>query len=182
MHVEPDDFCITLSSRKNFLLTGVLTLSLLFWGAGLMVVMSAVLRGQIKEFSFFVVFYLLAWLGGWLLVGGLALYGLLWISFGQETLVATPAQFILTRRIRRYQRVRRYDLVKIRSLRLVEADQGVTDFLLSFRLFGIGNGRLTFDYGATVVTCAEGVDLAQAQHLLDKLRNRLQVGQERCHV
>lgn len=170
-------FTLTTAPRKNFLRIGVLTLWVVLWGGGLVVVVSALLRGQIKEVGFFVVFFLLSWLAGWLLGGGLALYGLLWMICGTETLVATPKQLTLSRRIGGYQRVRHYDAAKIRNLRLAERE-GVSDFLLSLRLFGIGNGRLTCDCIATVVTFAEGIDDAQAQTLLAELGAILSVGRE----
>ena len=175
MNDKNGSFRVTLPARKNFFLLGVLTLWLALWGGGVAVVVSALLRGEIKEVGFFVVFFLLAWLAGWSLGGGLALYGLLWMGFGRETIAATPEQITLTRCIGGYQRVSRYEVAKIRSLRLVEPKQGMTDFLLSLRPFGIGNGLLTFDCGTKVVTFAEGSDRTQAQRLLDELRAALLV-------
>jgi hypothetical protein len=175
MNDRKNCFTLTTAPRKNFLLIGVLALGLALWGGGLVAVASALLRGQIKEAGFFVVFFLLSWLAGWLLGGGLALYGLLWMLCGTETLVATPEQLTLTRRIGGYQRVRHYDAAKIRNLRLAEAT-GVTDFLFSLRPFGIGNGRLTCDCVATVVTFAEGIDRVQAQAYLAELGAILSAG------
>jgi hypothetical protein len=154
-------FTLTTTPRKNFFLLGTLTLGLALWGRGLYAVAAALLRGQIREAGFLVIFILLAWLAGWSLGGGLALYGLLWNLCGSETLVATPAQLTLIRRICGYQRVWHYDVAKIRSLRLVEAT-GVTDFLFSLRPFGIGTGFLTFDSGTTVVTFVAGGEGAAA--------------------
>jgi len=168
MNNRKNRFTLTTAPRKNFLLIGILTLWLALWGGGLVIVASALLRGQVKEAGFFVVFFLLAWLAGWLLGGGLALYGLLWTLCGIETINATAEQLTLTRRICGYQRVRHYDAAKIRNLRLVEKE-GVTDFLLSLRPFGIGNGLLTFDYGTTVVTLLAGGDQAQVPGLLAEL-------------
>ena len=174
-------FTLTTAPRKNFLLLGALSLWLALWGAGLVAVASALLRGQIKEVGFFVVFFLFAWLAGWLLGGGIALYGLLWTLCGTETLVATSEQLTLTRQIGGYQRVRHYDVARIRSLRVGEA-AGVTDFLLSLRPFGIGTGRLAFDCGSNVVTFAEGIDRVQAQTLLAELGATLFAGQGNAGV
>jgi hypothetical protein len=160
----------TTSIRKNWFIMGLLTLWLTLWGAGLAVVANAILQGQLRQVSFFVIFVLLVWLAGWFLGGGLALYGLLWMTFGKETLAASPGELTLTRSIGGYHRVSHYEATKIRSLRVVEEDQGMTDFLLSFRPFGIGNGMLTFDCGTRVVTFAEGLDRAQASLLLAELR------------
>lgn len=176
MNDRKNCFTLTTAPRKNFLLIGVLALGLALWGGGLVAVASALLRGQIKEAGFFVVFFLLSWLAGWSLGGGLALYGLLWTVSGTETLVATAEQLTLTRRIGGYQRVRHYEAAKIRNLRLVEPE-GVTDFLLSLRPFGIDTGLLTFDCGSNVVTFAEGIDRAQAQTLLVELGATLAAGQ-----
>ena len=176
MNDQKNTFTLTTTPRKNFLLIGVLILGLALWGSGLVVVVSALLRGEIKEVGFFVVFFLLSWLAGWRLGGGLALYGLLWMICGTETIAVTSGQLTVTRQIGGYQRVRHYDAAKIRNLRLAERE-GVGDFLLSLSLFGIGNVRLTFDCVATVVTFAEGVDRAQAQAYLDELRTTLAAGQ-----
>ena len=181
MNDQKNAFTLTTTPRKNFLLIGVLILGLALWGSVLVMVGSALLRGQINEAGFFVVFFLLSWLASWLLGGGLALYGLLWTLCGTETLVATPEELTLIRRIGGYQRVRHYDAAKIRNLRLAERE-GVTDFLLSLRLFGIGNGRLTCDCGVTVVTFAEGIDRVQAQTLLAELRAILSAGRENAGV
>lgn len=177
MNDQKDAFTLTTTPRKNFLLIGVLILGLALWGSMLTMVVSALLRGEIKEVGFFVVFFLLSWLAGWLLGGGLALYGLLWMLCGSETIVATSAQLTVTRQLCGYQRVRRYDAARIRNLRLAERE-GVSDFLLSLRLFGIGNGRLTCDCVTTVVTFAEGIDRVQAQAYLDELGATLAAGRE----
>lgn len=182
MNDDNNRFTLTTMPRKNFLLIGVLTLGLALWGGGVVVVVSALLRGEIKEAGFFVVFFLLSWLAGWSLGGGFALYGLLWMLCGTETIVATSGQLTVTRQICGYQRVRHYDAAKIRNLRLAEATGGVTDYLFSLRPFGIGNGRLTCDCVATVVTFAEGIDRVQAQAYLDELRTTLAVGQVHAGV
>jgi hypothetical protein len=83
----------------------------------------------------------------------------------------------LTRQLCSCRRVRHYDAAKIRNLRLAEAT-GVTDFLFSLRPFGIGNGRLTCDIVATVVTFAEGIDDVQAQAYLAELGVILSAGRE----
>ena len=181
MNDQDNSFNLTTKPRKNSLLIGVLTLWLALWGAGLVVVAMALLRGQIKEVGFFVVFFLLTWLAGWSLGGGLALYGLLWMLFGSETIVATPGHLTLRHRIGSYQRVRDYDAARIRNLRVVEA-AGKTDFFLSLRPFGIGNGLLTFDCGSTVVTFVAGGDRAQAPELLAELRTALFPGEEKSRV
>lgn len=181
MNDQKNAFTLKTTPRKNFLLIGVLILGLALWGSMLVLVVSALLRGEIKEVGFFVVFFLLSWLAGWLLGGGLALYGLLWMLCGSETIVATAEELTLTRRIGSYQRVRRYDAAKIRNLRLAERG-GVIDFLFSLRPFGIGNGLLTCDCVATVVTFAEGIDGVQAQGYLDELRATLIAGREHAGV
>ena len=172
MNDKNNRFSLTTAPRKNLLLLGVLALWLALWGGVLIAVAGALLRGQIKEAGFFVVFFLLAWLASWSLGGGLALYGLLWNLCGCETLVATPEQVTLTRQICGYQRVRHYDVAKIRNLRVAEVE-GITDFLFSLRPFGIGNGLLTFDCGMTVVTFVAGGERAAAPGLLSELRTIL---------
>lgn len=177
------DNCVTLTAepRKNFFLIGGLISWLILWGGVLAVVTSALLQGKVKEAGFFVVFFLLSWLFTWLLGGGLALYGLLWMGFGSETIVVTPGEISVTRTICGYRRTRCYEAGRIRSLRLAERE-GVMDFLLSLRPFGIGNGLLTFDYGAVVVTFADGVEPAIAPELLAAVRRILFAGQESSHV
>lgn len=172
MNDQIGSFRMTTPARKNFLLMGVLTLWLTLCVGVMAVVISAIVHGEVKEIGFFVVFFFLAWIAGWSLGGGLALYGLFWMACGKEIIVATPEGLAITRTIRGYQRLRRYEVAKIRNLRLVEPG-GMTDFLLSLRPFGIGNGLLTFDSGATVVTFAEGIDRAQAQQVLNELRAAL---------
>ena len=176
MNTMIDGFNLTTAPRKNFFLLVALTLWLVLWGGGLFAVASALLRGLTKEAGFLAVFFILVWLAGWLLVGGVALYGLLWRLFGTERVVATSKQLTLTRRVCGYEQVRHYDTAKIRNLRLVEA-AGVTDFLLSLRPFGIGNGLLTFDCGTTVTFVASG-DRAQAPELLAELRTVIFSGEE----
>lgn len=175
-------FTITFSPRKNWLLMGVLIFWLLLWGGVLAAVAHAVLRGQIEEVGFFVIFFLLVWLGGWSLGGGLALYGLLWMGFGSERIDIGPEQITMTRMIPGYQRVNSYAKAEIRSLRLVETGQGLTDWLLSLRPFGIGNGLLSFDCRARVVTFAEGIDREQAASLLEEIRAALQVKEGHADV
>lgn len=180
MNAKIDDFNLTTAPRKNFFLIVALTLWLVLWGGGLFTVASALLREPTKEAGFFAVFFILVWLAGWLLGGGLALYGLLWTLFGTETIVATSEQLTLTRRVCGYEQIRHYDTAKIRNLRLVEAE-GVTDFLLSLRPFGIGNGLLTFDCGTTVTFVAGG-DRVKALELLAELRAVIFSRAEEEHV
>lgn len=175
--------CITLkcAPRKNLLLIGALLLWLLLWGGVLVIVGNALLRGEVKEAGFFVVFFLVSWLVTWFIGGGLALHGVLWMWFGVETIVVNPAELTVTREVGGFRRVRCYAAGRVRNLRIAERGK-VIDFFLSLRPFGIGDGQLTFDYGANVITFADGIERASAPELLDEVRRILSVRQESTHV
>lgn len=166
-------FSVTLPAKKNLLLMTLLALWLILWAGGLIAVGRAVFGGALGAVNVFVIFIILAWLAGWLLGGGLAIYGLLWMSCGRETIVATPAGLSIERAIRGYRRARSYAPETIRSLRVDEQDGGWTDLLLSLRPFGIGDGRLTFDCATATVNFATGIDRTQAQALLTEIRAAL---------
>lgn len=170
---DAQSFSVTLPAKRNLALMALLGFWLLLWAGGLLAVGRALFGGALGAVNVFVIFILLAWLAGWLLGGGLALYGLLWMGCGRETIVATPEGLTIERAIARYRRSRSYAAATIRSLRVDEQDGGWSDLLLSLRPFGIGDGRLTFDCATATVNFAAGIDRTQAEALLDKIRSAL---------
>jgi len=162
----PDGFHITIPGARRRFLSLFLLAWLGGWFFGERNAFSELTTGAAAERGF-----LTFWLVGWTL-GGLAVaYLILWTTFGRERLILRPDSLLLRREILGFGRNRAYDIRYVKDLRVAPA-AGAFDYRHSLQFWGLGGGRIAFDYGARTVYCAPAIDDAEAKLLIEKLRSR----------
>jgi hypothetical protein len=115
--------------------------------------------------------FLVLWLIGWTLGGVAVAYLILWTTLGHERLILRPDALVLRREVLGVGRSREYDIRHVKDLR-VATSPGAFDYRHSLQFWGLGGGRVAFDYGARTVYFASAIDEAEAKLLVDRLRSR----------
>lgn len=165
-----DELVLAIPTRKNYFHRLLLALWLLLWGWSLFAVVGSASRLGGESTGVVAWFFLLSWLASWLIGGGIALYGFLWMCCGEELLVVRPEAVILQRRLLGFGQPKVYRAASIDTLRLAPPEKGFLSLVGSWRLFGFGSGILAFNYGVRVVTFGEGITPAEGAILLERLR------------
>jgi hypothetical protein len=113
--------------------------------------------------------FAMIWLAGWT-VGGIAIAGiLLWGYFGQEKL-ASDRQFLNFRKtVFGIGLVKKLDASQVKNFR---AEVTNANWLESNRwaFWGLGPGKIKFDYGLKTYSFGLGVDDAEANHIVEVLK------------
>jgi hypothetical protein len=115
--------------------------------------------------------FLAFWLVGWTLGGAFVAFTVLWTLFGRERLVLRPDALVVRREVWGIGRSRTYDIRYVKDLR-VAAAVGAFDYRRSMEIWGLGGGRIAFDYGAKTVYCAPSIDEAEAKQIVARLQGR----------
>lgn len=165
-----DELVLAIPTRKGYLHRALLALWLVLWGWSLLAVVGSVARLGGAATGLVGGFFLVSWLASWLLGGGVALYGLLWMWCGEEILVVRPDAVILQRRLFGFGRPKVYQAESVAALRLSPPEKGLLALVGSWRFFGFGAGLLAFNYGVRVVTFGEGITPAEGEVLLERLQ------------
>jgi hypothetical protein len=114
--------------------------------------------------------FLAFWLVAWSLGGAFVAFTVLWALFGRERLVLTPDALVVRREVLGIGRGRTYDIRHVKDLRVAAA--GAFDYRRRLEIWGVGGGRIAFDYGAKTVYCAPSIDEAEAKQIIARLQAR----------
>src|SRR5437764_1621622 len=139
----PDGLQVTIPGARRPFVTIFLLAWLGGWFFGERSAVHELVTGKVGEERGFLAF----WLVGWTLGGFAAAFVVLWTTFGRERLVLRPDALILRREVLGIGRSRAYDIRYIKDLRLA-APAGALDYRRSLEVWGLGGGRIAFDYGA----------------------------------
>src|SRR6266566_4505490 len=163
----PDGLQITIPGARRRFVSIFLLAWLGGWLFGERTAPRELMTGTGSEGRGFLAFWLVAWT-----LGGLAVtYLILWTSLGRERLILRPDALVLRREVLGIGRSREYDIRYIKDLRMAQP-AGAFDYRHSLQFWGLGGGRIAFDYGAKTVYFAPAIDEAEAKLLVDQLRTR----------
>ncbi len=160
----PDGVEITIPERRNLLVAAFLGFWLCGWAVGEVSVLGMLMRGQAGPGGFF----MLAWLGGWTIGGGMALYAWLRMVLGKERIRLRPDALVVFREVPGWVRRNEYDATQVTGLRALPVAT-VPFFGSRIDVFGTSGGSIAFDYGARTVRLASGLDEAEARTLVATL-------------
>ncbi|MEO8150864.1 MAG: hypothetical protein ABI723_24740 [Bacteroidia bacterium] len=108
------------------------------------------------------------WLVGWT-IGGLAIiFILLWGYFGQEKIISDRNELLFEKTIFNIGLKKRMDVREIRNFRTEKVMTGMFGNN-GYAFWGLGPGKIKFDYGLKTYSFALGVDDAEANHLVEIL-------------
>jgi hypothetical protein len=162
---------ISIPVRRNIFLTAFLGLWLIGWAWGEITVPRLAFCAKTQEAPLFV----LAWLGMWTLVGGLAIYVFLWRLVGKEIVSVDGLLLKIKKDIFGYGRLKEYELASVRSLRVAPDSFNLWDFSAALRFWGVGGGTIAFDYGASTNRFGAGVDEAEAKDIVTRIKERYRI-------
>ena len=170
---EPRGFVITLRNRPQWLLVGFMSFWLIAWTAGGIAAFTALIVGGFDSGGSV---FLLGWLGMWAVAECFVAFVVINSFAGRETTVINGTTLIIKRSVGRFERVRVYDLSEVRDLRPAPSvgwappDRGV-----ALEFWGIGGGRIAFDYGARTFRFAARIDEAEAKQIVADIKRRYQI-------
>jgi len=163
-----DELTISIPAPGNIFILLFLSVWLVAWAAGEVLVPWQMVTGEIAPGTF-----MISWFVGWTIAGGLAIYGWLWMVRGRETIRVTRDVLGIRHRVWRRGVEQQFDVAHISDLRLVDDP--------SWHRFGEDDppryswreGPLAFDYGDRTVRFGKGLREAEARELVDEISRYL---------
>lgn len=119
--------------------------------------------------------FLIFWLTGWTIGGFFAFRTLIWNLSGKEVINIRQGEIKLSKKGALFTKPKVYSLNEAKNFRLFENTDSDIPFLGTGRTrnslsIDIG-GTIGFDYGMKTIKFAGGIDDAEANHILQKIRN-----------
>ena len=116
--------------------------------------------------------FLLFWLVGWTLGGCFAAFTWLWMLAGRERILLRPRTMVIRQEVFGLGWTREYDLAHVRNVRLSAGSYDPFGSGAGARFWGLGGGSVAFDYGAKTVRIAAAVDEPEAAQIVRELKTR----------
>ena len=162
----PDGLTFVVPSRRQWFAMLFLPVWLVGWLFGEVFAVRGLISGKGPSL------FLLVWLTMWTLGGGLALLGWLWMLAGRERLVVKPGVLVHRLELFGLHRTREYDLSQVRNLKVSPESFNPWNMGSSFRMWGLGGGVVSFDYGARTIRVAASVDEAEGRMIVNRIQER----------
>lgn len=115
---------------------------------------------------------LLIWLIFWTLGGGFAAYLWLWMLVGKERILIGTSMLQMKRDVLGLGRTRRYELYKIRNLRVALPPSGPRDAGVALRFAGLVGGLIAFEHEGKTIRFGAAVDEAEARMIVERMKQR----------
>jgi len=169
-----DDFSqmrITIPARKHW----AIIIFIGAWMGGWAMGMNAVLHGIGSAPSGFggLDLFMLFWSIGWTVGGVFALSILFWQLFGKEIITVESGRLTIEKKGALFVRPKTYDLSEVKNVRVQDTNQYADGFWgtrrRGYNAF-MPDGIIKFDYGFKTVKFAGGIDEAEANYILERLR------------
>ena len=119
--------------------------------------------------------FVIAWLGAWTVGGGFSIYIWLWNVMGKEVVLLDGQSLITRREIGKYGRTKEFTLAQVRDLRRSQSTFNPWDFSSGPEVWGLGGGRIAFDYGARTYRFGTGLDEAEAKQIVSAIQHRFKM-------
>jgi hypothetical protein len=163
---------VEVPSKKNWFVLIFGTFWLFGWAFGAIMVL-----GTLGIFSgatgvvgplMFLVFWLCAWTAGGLFI----MTTILWGYFGKEKLMASQGEVVFEKTVFNIGIKKRLNASSVTNFRI----QHIDDSLFGgsrMAIYGLGPGRIKFDYGFKTYSFGLALDEAEAQYLVDLLNKKI---------
>lgn len=158
---------ISIPARKRFFTALFLVFWLGMWAIGEMSAINQIAGSDSPEP------FLIFWLGAWTLGGVFAGAVLAWSLGGREVVTITASSLSIAQRVFGIGRTKSYDVSQVHRLRVSPTTFSMSDPRAAMQFWGIGGGLIAFDYGASTVNFGVGIDEAEAQTIVDRVRPRI---------
>ena len=115
--------------------------------------------------------FLMIWLAGWTFGGIMVILTLLWGFFGKELFKLEGRQVIFSKTIFGIGQIKKLEREAIKNFRMVVIDDSFFSGKRNrLSIYGLGEGRIKFDYGFKTYSFGLGVDEAEAEHIVKLLQ------------
>jgi hypothetical protein len=172
---------ITIPSQKQWFQILFIGFWLVGWAFGEVTVLRSLISGNgFGGPSLFMI----AWLGGWTIGGGYAIYILFWQLVGNEIIQVSNYAITTSRSILGFGFPKEYSSEYIKTLRVSSSPSSNDMFGWSraSRFYGVGGGLLAFDYGSKTVKFGAGIDEAEAKQILSEIQQRYPQYRTKVHL
>lgn len=163
---------ISIPSKKNWFVLIFGTAWLGGWCFGLISVLGVVMFGEDGqgEADLFLTFWLICWT-----IGGVFIIGLLlWGYFGKETLEITNNKITLDKKVFGIGVNKVLKKSEVKNVRFNKVETNYFSGRRSWGVWGIGEGKIKFDYGMKTYSFGLGVDDAEANYLIEKIKGEIE--------
>lgn len=165
------DLQITIPAKRNWLVLIFVGAWLCGWTMGEIFAIGAITGLLIGKSvgGIFILFWLIAWTVG----GFFAFNFFLWNLRGKELITIGQGVLILERKGALIGKARTYDLKEVKNLRVQDntPDSGIFGRRNDFSAFK-QTGIIRFDYGFKTIKFGDGIDEAEANYLLEKMKEK----------
>lgn len=159
-----NSYKIEVPSKKNWFALIFGTLWLGGWLFGLIMVSTSMLKIDGTGFQAFT----LLWLTMWLL-GGIAIISLLlWGYFGLETLEFTKTELLFSKTVFGIGLKKKLQIEEVKKFRYSEVNESIFGGN-RWAFWGLGPGKLKFNYGLKTYSLGLGLDEAEVEYLVDEI-------------
>lgn len=167
----PDAVRVEIPAKRNWFVILFLSVWLCAWTVGEIMVPTQFLTGKLPGPA---VAFSLVWLAMWTMGGAVVMATIAWNLLGREIVHATPSGVEVRLDVRGLGRSRSYDPKSISNLRL-ESAQAYNPFdpRTSMSVWGLGGGRIAFDYGASTVRFGSRLDDPEVREIIKALERVL---------
>ncbi|WP_119270678.1 hypothetical protein [Taklimakanibacter deserti] len=116
---------------------------------------------------------LIIWFVAWTLGGGWMIYALLWQLVGKEVIELNSTSLKQVKQISLLSRSREYAVAKITNIRLAPPAPKYIRGKYVIQTQSFEAGAIAFDYGHSTCHLGQGLDEADARHVISEMRKRV---------
>lgn len=158
-------------AKRNVFLIAFLSFWLVGWAFGEITAPLAVFKNPHAGAFLFIVFWLTLWTVG----GAFAIYTWLWMIAGREIVSVSNTALSVKREILGFGRKRSYDITEVKNLRVAPWTINPYDFSAGMKFWGLGGGPIAFDYGAKTFRVGAGLEEAESDQIVQRLKQAFPV-------
>lgn len=159
---------ITIPSKKNWFVLILATVGLGGWVFGIGIASLMLGDESGGEANVFIIVWLVVWtIGGLLIIGSL-----LWGYFGKEQIDITNSEINFSKTVFGIGIKKRLAAKEVKNFRFNQVDESMFGGG-RWAVYGLGPGKIKFDYGFKTYSFGLAVDEAEANYLIELLDKRL---------
>jgi hypothetical protein len=163
------NYTITIPSKKNWFLLILGTIWMGGWYWGFANTLAGFESDDETSFSGFITF----WLIGWTAAGITVVVMLLWGFFGKETLEFSGNKVKLQKTVFGIGIKKKLERSEVKNFRFDNINQGIFGGN-RWAIWGMGPGKIKFDYGFKTYSFGLAVDEAEAKYLTQELNKKIE--------
>jgi hypothetical protein len=159
---------VSIPSKKNWFILIFSTAWLGGWYFGFKNVLGTLKldKDGFGEIDGFMAFWLIGWT-----IGGLFIIGLLfWGYFGKEILKIESKKIILNKSVFGIGTTKILKKTEVKNIRFNEVEINYFSGKNNWAIWGVGEGKIKFDYGMKTYYLGLGLDDAEANYLVEKIQ------------